>query len=212
MPEKITTEVISPGDEKKPGNIARILNLVLSKYFKIVAFFIVAAILLASYKFLLRPQYDSIVIDVESTIKAMEDEQNDLNLYLTRLQKYVSNYEAIGEREKTMVDQILPSVNEHDKLFTSLEAMIKGRGLLLTALDISPDAAAAGRRDATAAPIDPDIGKIKISMDVSGVNYEGLKDLLATIENNLNLMDVEKLGWQPEAESVNLEISIYYLK
>ena len=49
-------------------------------------------------------------------------------------------------------------------------------------------------------------------MEIIGVNYDGLKKLLATIENNLRLMDVNKIDFDPGARTVTLEVALYYLK
>jgi hypothetical protein len=48
-------------------------------------------------------------------------------------------------------------------------------------------------------------------LDITGVNYEGLKQLLAIIESNLRLLDVKKVSFSPEGNTAQLEIVSYYI-
>jgi hypothetical protein len=50
-----------------------------------------------------------------------------------------------------------------------------------------------------------------IKLELSGRDYINFKKLLKTIENNLHLMDIERLEYLPGKNQIVLEIKIYYL-
>ncbi|MCU0680391.1 MAG: hypothetical protein MUF50_03775 [Planctomycetes bacterium] len=57
-----------------------------------------------------------------------------------------------------------------------------------------------------------ELGIIKISLEMTKVNYDNLKKLLYVLENNLKLMDVTSLNYTPNKKQASLEIFTYYLK
>ncbi len=57
-----------------------------------------------------------------------------------------------------------------------------------------------------------EIGRIKVTLSIIGVDYFSLKNTLNTIENNLMIMDIISLDFQPSNNSVDLVFYTYYLK
>ena len=50
-----------------------------------------------------------------------------------------------------------------------------------------------------------------IKLELKGQDYNSFKGLLKTIENNLHLMDIEKLSYLPSKNQIIMDIKIYYL-
>jgi len=98
------------------------------------------------------------------------------------------------------------------------EEMILKRGYLITSLAVTSD----GENKETSLKkiekakatvgLDPQIGIITINMNVVGLDYVGMKNLLSLIESNLRIMDIETIAYSYTGETLNLVIKTYYLK
>ena len=119
------------------------------------------------------------------------------------------------------IDYILKPKDVPEELFSQVEAIVKKNGLLLKSLKIesggeeSKDSSQKVSRtteEKTEVALPPEIGKTKATLEVLGVDYFGLKSLLASMENNLMLMDVASVNFAPEGNSVQLVFYTYYLK
>jgi Tfp pilus assembly protein PilO len=169
------------------------------------------AVLSAGYFFILKPKHQAIIRGAEETIRLKQTEYDGLNTYFVKLQRYIANYATIGDDKKKLVDEMLPAGLEPEKLFTSLEALIIGRGLELNSIELIPDEKRT-KKDLLSPEAEAGIGHVRVTLSITGIDYKGLKDLLNTIENNLNLLDVEKVSWLPSTRSVSIEAKTYYLK
>jgi len=196
---------------KGQSGLTKLLTSLLAKYFKFIILFLMAAVLLTGYLFILKPKQQAIVQGVDETIKQKQAENEDLNSYFTKLQRYIASYAAIGADKKKLADEMLPSGADPEKLFTSLEALINGQGLILNSIELAPDEKKT-KNEAAAETPDTGIGEIKIVMEIVGTDYKSLKDLLSTLENNLNLLEVEKINWTPVSLSAIIEAKTYYVK
>jgi len=195
------------------------INIFLSRYFKYLSIIIALLAVTGAYFYLLRPKYNEIIVEINNTKNAQETERDDLNRYYNKLVAYIAEYEKIKKADIKKIGQLAPKDSNYEKLFTDFETIIKEQGFILNSLSISPDNGKSSTNKTTASAKavsdssdQAGIGKIKISADISGVDYASLKHLLAVIENNLRLMDVESLNWSPDKAGVNLEIITYYLK
>ena len=100
-----------------------------------------------------------------------------------------------------------------EDVFTGMEKLISSRGFILNSISVNSAAADnASAKDSGKQKIAGALGEVVIKLDISGVSYEGLKQLLAIIENQLRLMYVKKISYSPEGNTASLEISAYFLK
>ena len=55
------------------------------------------------------------------------------------------------------------------------------------------------------------VGKIEVNFNAEGVDYYGLKNLIQSIENNLQIMDIENLKFNPEENTITIKFFTYYI-
>lgn len=191
------------------------LNGFLASYFSLVTTVAVFVTLILGLLVLLLPKYYQIEKRVTQTKEQRNQEYDKLSVYFKKLQTINSNYRKLNPETAEKIKKLLPSKPEIENLIESMEFMAKNNGLFLTVLDIDP-----GEETTADAPVlssqgdtlPAGVGMIKITLNLAGVNYEGLKNYIVVLEKSLRLMDVTKLMFSPSDESLVLEIDTYYLK
>ena len=211
--KKLTIQSEVTEDKQK----IRMLNIFLLHYFNLIVLFLVILVLAIGFFYLIKPKYKSISWEIKLTDQVRETEYNSLQQYYTRLKQYKLSYDKINEKDIKRIENMTLTSSNYEELFRELETVILKRGLLLTFLEINLDVLESSPRKIIpkSQKIDaglPDgIGKIRISMEIIGVDYKSFKGLLATIENNLRLLDIEELTFSPAEKTVSFEINAYYL-
>jgi capsular polysaccharide biosynthesis protein len=199
----------------KKNDSLQLLSVLLAtthRFFFIVSIIVFVIVLAVGYLFLIQPKYSAMA---EKT-KTKEDQENqqlqDLQTYLSKLIQYREQYNKIDPVAKEKIGAMIAGKFSPEDVFTIMEKLIASRGLILNS--ISVNTASNNGEDssgsATAGNISG-VGKATIKLDIAGVNYEGLKQLLAVIENSIQLSDVQKIEFSPEKNTTTLEIATYYL-
>lgn len=192
--------------------------------FKSAVMLIFAIILAGGYFLALQPKFIAIKKE-KSLISEKEAEISSLNSKIRQLEKMKDSYEEIDKIDLDKIDSILPDVLGKDKLLSEIESLILKNGLLLTSLQIeevkevkkviSPEGETSANLPGTAAQEKKNkltnVGKIKINVDLAGTNYDNFKKILKAIEDNLRLLDIAKIQFNPDANKTSLEIFAYYL-
>ncbi len=210
--------IIEKTENIKEKQIIRMLNIFLLRYFNLMVLLLVILLLGFGLFYIIKPKYQLIAQEIESTDKEKEAEYEDLDKYYNKLKRYLFAYNEIKEKDRDRVKQMLPEGFVQEELFRELEAIILRKGLLLISLGISPGQAntsSKGNMPQTGKVVESgsaDIGEAKITMKIAGADYKSFKEILATIESNLRLFDIEKLSFSPEAKTIFLNLNTYYLK
>jgi len=209
------------GKDEKEGQTRQKINVLLIEYFKWLIAFLVLVVLALGYFFLLKPEYEEVVQSAKSGQLNKEQEYLERREYLGKLKNLVAVFQSVKPSEIKKIDYILKPKDVPEELFSQVEAIVKKNGLLLKSLKIesggeeSKDSSRKVSRtteEKTEVALPPEIGKTKATLEVLGVDYFGLKSLLASMENNLMLMDVASVNFAPEGNSVQLVFYTYYLK
>ena len=209
------------GKDEKEGQTRQKINVLLIEYFKWLIAFLVLVVLALGYFFLLKPEYEEVVQSAKSGQLNKEQEYLERREYLGKLKNLVAVFQSVKPSEIKKIDYILKPKDVPEELFSQVEAIVKKNGLLLKSLKIesggeeSKDSSQKVSRtteEKTEVALPPEIGKTKATLEVLGVDYFGLKSLLASMENNLMLMDVASVNFAPEGNSVQLVFYTYYLK
>ncbi|MEA3463560.1 MAG: type 4a pilus biogenesis protein PilO [Patescibacteria group bacterium] len=202
------------------------INTLLIKYFKWLIFGVLTIILAAGYFLLIQPKYKQVAKDAESISEGKQLKYLTQQKYLNRLNELKAVYQSIKIQDRDKIEAILPNQAEIDKLFTEIEAIALSNGLILTSLQFESVKSAAkidnkyvvesakanqGSKDKIN-DLPEEIAKIKIIMNLVGTDYNGLKNILKTIERNLRLMDIIKLSFSPNDNQTSLELLAYYMK
>ncbi|MDD4333457.1 MAG: hypothetical protein PHT51_05110 [Patescibacteria group bacterium] len=176
--------------------------------------FVLALLVLAvGSVFVLLPKYQNINSLTEE-IKSKEEERDKLDNNYKEINKLISDYQNVQNEEFVRkINNILPAEKVHEEILPQIETLVKNNGLLLNSISLTPEEKTV-KNGATksAATTDSAIGKIKISLNLVGVNYDNLKNILNIFENNLRLMDVESIKFLPDSSSASIVLSVYYSK
>jgi len=209
------------GKNGKEEQAGQKINILLVRYFKWLIAFLVLVVFILGYFFLLKPKYEEIAKLTGDGQLSKEQEYLERREYLDKLKNLVAVFQSVKSSEIKKIDYILKPKDVPEELFSQVEAIVKKNGLLLKSLKIesggeeSKDSSQKVSRtteEKTEVALPPEIGKTKATLEVLGVDYFGLKSLLASMENNLMLMDVASVNFAPEGNSAQLTFYVYYLK
>ena len=227
---------------KQSNRLVKRINDFLLNYFNWVILIIVLTILVTGFSIIIEPKYELVIRDVEIVRRDKEGEYLIQQAYFNKLNELKDAYQSIKPEDKRKIDIILPEQVEIEEFFSSMEALVLKNGLILASLNINSGelelkenkitnenenkedtSSSSSARDqrkfykteeakAEINDLSEKIGKIHITMSIIGTDYDGLKNLLQAIENNLRLMDMENISWSPDGNSTNLQLVTYYIK
>ena len=204
-----------PTKEKKGGQ-DKILKEILEiahRYFFFVVLIVFLIIIACGYIFLIEPKYVAVSEKVKAEEEQKTKELEELTAYVDRLRQYRNKYSSISAEDKARVDELIAGKYLPENIFAEMEKLIFSRGLILNSIDVAASQDKINSADAgnTNSGRSSGVGETIIKLDITGVNYEGLKQLLSIMENNLRLLDVKKVDFSPEQNSAQLEVTSYYL-
>ena len=202
--------------QSKQRLIKRINSFFIS-YFKLIVTGLLLLILLVGYFFILLPEYNRISNQLNSAETTQILKQKNYQQYLGQLEQLNNVYDNIKPEDFTKINDLLPDTPESEQLMVEIQKIVNDNGYILTSLTVEPDDNSISVATDAKQLADSDIskkslGQVKISLGLTGVNYEGLKNLLTVFEKNLRLLDVTQLSWSPGNGLVSLTFTAYYLK
>ncbi len=200
----------------------RALNLFLLHYFKYLAVFLSILVFVIGVLYVVKPRYAEMNKIVEEDKKKKEAEIKEIEDYLSKLESFKESFNAISENDIKRINTMIPDKFSPEDLFPEIEALIGGKGMI-TSIEINEKEKSdtgsllekllkkkANPQKST--DVSASLGKAIIKVNVVGITYYDLKQILFDIENNLHLMDVTNIDYNPENKKVTLEITTYYLK
>jgi len=212
--------------KKKGINNVSVLNalsfLYHYKYFS--AFLISLLILILGYLFMIRPQMQSIFNVQKQTEEIKQEVKKKISVYndqINDLKTLLSAYEKISFSEKQAVEQILPDEQELKELFSQITIIVESGGLLLDSIEVfqeeevSESGSEIFRRKKTTEIIEEDntgIQKISVRINVNGISYPALKNLLANLQNNSRIINVQNIDFDPQDRKAEITLQTYYFK
>jgi len=218
---KVQKDKIQRKDQKEEKRKLQINNF-LMHYFKLFVFVILIIMLTAGYFMLIRPKYKKVIRDIALISADKEVEYLTQQRYLDKLNELKAIYKNINPEDKNKINVILPSQTEVEDLFSEIEVIVLKNGLLLASLQVELKEDKASSRGAyipksalktkEEEELPKEIGQVSIKMEIIGTDYNGFKNMLRTLENNLRLMDIIQLSFSPSSEQTSLELLAYYLK
>jgi hypothetical protein len=199
------------------------LSLIWDEYFQIFLAGVLIVFLVLAYFLLIGPKFQT----TQAAIQANIDEQQ--SIYAGQ-QKKLSNLKALAELYKKInlsdlqkFNTVLPDKYVPERLFGELEEITAQGGWEITSVKIMDPEDTAKAVKATAVdeegkPIvavvktvkDPRLGTVSLEVNFGSIDYAGLKSLLRLLENNLRLMDVEAVDFNPANSSAVLRLDTYY--
>lgn len=195
------------------------INIFLARYFNWLLVLVVLIVIVAGSFFILKPKYDYITELKKGNESGQEQEYSARRLYLNKIKSLIEAYNKVNPSDVEKINFILAERDVPEELFTQIESLTKENGLLLESLKIEPAEEAvksAGvsltKKVEKTSSLPAEIGKMKGTLSVVGVDYFSLKSLVSALENNLMVMDITNLNFKPDASSAELVFYAYYLK
>jgi hypothetical protein len=214
MAQKTAEEV----EEKTESNklFTKQFNKFLSDYYNWIVGCTVILVLIAGFFSLLLPKYQQTVDYLSATNQQNVLDYSSKQAELNKVQQLIASYNAIDKKYIDKVNSIAPAVQNKEELFSQVNYLVSVNQLSLNSisLSISDGYANDNLLPITPAeqPISDGLQTVAIDISVSGTNYESFKNFLSSIENNLRLMDVQSVIFDPNGQTTNLIINTYYSK
>lgn len=193
------------------------LNAFLSKYFNLVIIIVMLIILIVSFFLLIKPKYKSILDSIQSNVYQKEKIYLQQYKKLNESKQLISLYKSFDVQGVEKINNIIPKSYIKEDLFTELENIVVSNGFILKSIQIDLDMENVKKNRSDVVNINnpvlpPEIDQIRVHMSVGSMDYYGLKYLIKVLENNLKLMDIVDLDFNPESSILKIEFWTYYLK
>lgn len=207
----------SPRPSKKNSNINSILN----DNFGYISIVLVIILLGVSYLFFIKPKFDNTLALIKSNIEQQEQFYQNQKQKLADLKAAADFYKQLKPEDISRVENLLPDEYAKEKLFGELDDILARQGVLLSNITLyksgevreGGDKPMISGNDSISNPLgSKHIGTIRAELSLSAVDYSALKKVLPILEDNLQLMDVESLEFNPDSKSLHLVINTYYYR
>jgi hypothetical protein len=191
-------------------------NKFLDDYFSWIVAGVVVIVFVLGFFVLLLPKY-------EQTVKFVNDIDQQQSLDVTakqteldKINQLIAAYNKIDKKYITKVNAIAPAVQNKEELFSELNYLVSVNQLVLQSISLSSVGAYQNQGLMSIPPaqsaISESLQTVSINLTVKGTSYESFKNFLASLENNLRLMDVLSIQFDPHGQSTTLVINTYYSK
>ena len=192
------------------------LNNFLNTYFNLFVILFVTLLLLLSYFLILKPKVDSTTLAISENISSHQKILQAEKIKLATLETAIADFNKIDPVDLDRVNAILPNNYDKESLYGELEEIITKNGFVPTSINISKEDdpvkdASSNPEKTVVAKVSDKIGIVNISIDISAIDYAGLKNLIGVLESNLRLLDVRNVSLTPD-KTVNLQLATYYYK
>ncbi len=198
----------------------------LINYFNWIILAFILIILVLGYFLFIQPKYTQITQELNVISVGKEEKYVKRQEYLNQLIKFKDAYYSIKESDVDKIKIFLPDYHGTEDILSQLEFIALHNGLLLKSLQIKKDKEEVLPQETnevkriitdeeesiSSQGLGSEVGEIEVGMEVAGVDYIALKNLLKTIENNLRLYDISSINYSPQGGALIITLSTYYLK
>lgn len=196
--------------------LKKTINKVLSDYFNFFIAGIVVIVLASGYFLLLKPKYDQTLQVLNVINKQEEADFENKKKELQKIKDLLKSYNDIDDSYKKKILSIAPVRENKEEIFSEVNYLVSRNGLILQSVNLSEgggydisDNLPSGGENYLASG---EIKKVNISLNVRGTDYEAFKNFLSAMENNLPLLDVVNLSFDPGGKTSNFLVDTYYIQ
>jgi hypothetical protein len=159
------------------------------------------------------PQYQKTLAEANDNYQQAQQDLLDKQKYQANLIQLNDFYRKINQKTRSKVMDILPVKLDRENLLAEIEAICLTNSLLIKSSDVITDKQDSSTASSTVDVLDlgSQLKSAIIKLELQGKDYQSFKSLLKTVENNLHLMDVQRLDYSPGKNQIILEIQVYYL-
>ncbi|HTX87069.1 MAG TPA: hypothetical protein VMC41_03310 [Candidatus Nanoarchaeia archaeon] len=214
MAQKNSEEIQDSSEEKKVRS--KQFNKFLSDYFNWVVGFAVAIVFVSGFFVLVLPKYQQTVEFINSTNQQQVLDVSSRQDELTKIQRFLAAYKSIDPKYIDKVKAIAPVAQNKEELFSELNYLVSVNQLFLQSISLSSTDSYLDQEllpvKAGDQPIANSLQTVTVVLEVRGTTYESFKNFLSSLENNLRLMDVLSIRFDPQGQTTSLTIDTYYSK
>jgi len=186
------------------------LNLFLNNYFNLILVFVLALVLLGAYLAFIKPKYQETKLLIQNNLEQQQRLYTEQVKKLNSLKVISDLYEKIPIADLDKFNEVLPDDYVKEALFGELEEIITQNGFVVNSISLSDSGLSIENEEE--ANSKEKVGSLSISLSLSAINYNNLKNLLRLLESNLRLFDVTEINFDPGGNGVELILSTYYYK
>lgn len=189
-------------DEKK----RQLINpgaTVLDKLLPLVVIAVFAVLFAPTYFFLLKPELAKYLPGGEQNIQSAKELLEKRKSYANQLKPLQELYELYGSGSKAnIIETILPSDLDIPTIYATFERIGRDLNISVQSIDI-------GNLESASSSVQG-VQSVIISMKMTGVGYEKMKDILRYLESSMRLTDVNVVDFDPRSKFLSLTMRVYY--
>lgn len=174
--------------------------------FKFFINFILLATAFSLALFWIRPEWRQIS-SLRSEIKSYRETLSNLETLQKLRDRFLQDYNSVSENDKDKFAKILPSSIEEGEIMVMVENLVKSNGLFLKTISFESRAAAGTVIGEQKKPYN----SFLVAIEFAG-SYEGLKNFLKNLEENLLITNIETLSFQSAGDKKLEETPVYTFK
>lgn len=198
---------------KKSAAVLKIkTNKFLINYFNYLILALGAIITAAGLFILVYPKYQQISKtnkEIRKNFLAGYETRSD---YLNSVRDLKKSYQSITDGDKAKIDAMAPNQGDAGAIITEIESIVASNGAILNSIRIEPVGSGGGTEAGIFNQPPTGAGLVKIEVKLSAVDYQVLKNIIKTFENNLRLFDIAKINFNVSGSQALLNIYSYYLQ
>lgn len=186
-------------EPKKTELVPEEFKFALYNYFWIVNLLVIIAIFSVGFLFFLMPKY--IEISNGAQAKQLNEELESNSKYFQELKAIGKMYEAVNRKDIDRINKIVNYTNEKASLISEFNAITNKYGAsVIPEIQVmepafSPEALSSNKRSG-------ELWKAKkitkTRLTITNVSYNNLINVIKIMENNLRIMDIVKVDYNPQ--------------
>ncbi len=205
------------------------LNRFLNSYLKFFVVLLVLVFLWGAINFIIQPKFNEVIQSNDTFLKSKKSE---FLIQYNELQKYkriISEFSNISPENIYKVEKMIPTEYTRDSLFTEITYFLIKNNFKISSIKVT-DIRTVGSGTAntrrtqvtesnTEQPysslisyLPNDVSYYVVDLNLTNVDYSALKYLLVSLENNLKLIDVYAVNFDPKALTAEISFLTYYKK
>lgn len=225
-------------DRKRRNTVNKFLN----SYFRFIAVFILVVFLWAAIRFMIKPRFEDAIVLSNNALKQKKTEFLSEYKKMENYKNIIAEFSEIDPIKISKISKIVPEQYSRDDLFTEITYFLMKNNFKIQSITIADPLAGVGSTGASVESsgsgasserranavdseaintpvhtnylktLSPETGVWLVNLQLIEIDYPALKSLLSVLENNLKLIDIFSINFQPTTRSVDLSFFTYYYK
>lgn len=221
---ELKNKPLSEEAQKKEASLLRQqINGYLISYFSHFVLALALIIFAAGLFLFIYPKYQEVAKSNQDARDNLEAEYQAKDSYLSKIGKLKKSYQPISEADRKKIEAMVPADSEITRLIPEIESIVIRNSAVLNSIHLEPvdsfsqpeASIETGVIPETPAgifsgPLPQGVKLVRIAINLSSVNYQVLKNIIKTMENNLRLLDISEVNYSSADDKAGLIIYTYY--